>query len=176
MTEIIDRPRTLAPAMGRSENNQLRYDNHFREKKLSGDESCDLCKVADQHPLPLKIGGQTLEIAQKHIALIENSFPYTVYDGQEVIDHKMIVPKKHYAELKDFPPDVYSEYMGSLALIMQEFDQTFTRSPSNNGSSIKAHSHTHALKFGRLVEELSYSKNDGINLVRYRGEDWLHPL
>lgn len=176
MTEIIDRPRTLAPAIGRSEATQARYNEHWLQKSLSGDTSCDLCRTAEEKPRAIKIGGKTLELVEKHIALVDNDYPYVVYDGYEVFEHRMVVPKSHHAELKDFFPEEYAGYMGAMAIIMQEYDLTFTRSPQNNGSSIKGHLHTHAMKLGRRVEELSYSKNDGINLVRFKGEDWVHPL
>lgn len=176
MTEIIDRPRILQPAMGRSEESQARYEAHMQQKRETGDTSCDLCRVAIMPSLSNKIGSGVLEIAQKHISLVENRFPYAIFDGQEVLDHHMLIPKEHFGEFKDFSPEAYMEYMGSLAIIMQGYDLTFTRSPSSKGSSIKNHLHTHAMRFGRLIDGLSYSKNDGISLVRYKGEDWLHPL
>jgi hypothetical protein len=176
MTEIIDRPILLGSSMGRSQETQDLYEAHARMKQLTGDASCDLCRTANRQDISMKLGHGALEVIQNHITLVENDFPYAVYDGQEVLEHHMIIPKDHYAEAMDFPPETDEEFSKAYKVALKQYKLTFARNPESQGSSIKDHFHMHAMNFGRRVVALSYSLNDGISLVQYRGEDKLHPL
>jgi hypothetical protein len=80
------------------------------------------------------------------------------------------------SEAIDFPPEVDEEFSAIHKIALTKYQLTFTRTPESNGSSIKDHFHMHAMRFGRRVVAMSYSLNDGISLVQYRGEDKLHPL
>jgi hypothetical protein len=163
--------------MMRSAESQAQYDAHVAEKLRRGDTTCDICTGANERALPIKIGGKVLEIA--NIAKMENDFPYRVKDGQEVLDHHMLASKGHYAEIFDYPGDTLQDYVFSLAVSLHEsgqYSEAFIRTPESRGSSIKDHAHTHLVKMGRLVIAMEYSRNDGINLVQFEGEDKLHPL
>src|SRR5690606_219671 len=84
----------------RSTKEELQYHKYRRTQDESSCSFCTIRKESDQY---------VKETDQFRV--IRNRFPYSIWDGQSVIDHLMITPKKHTDNLGDVDSDGASEYL-----------------------------------------------------------------
>ncbi len=102
-------------------------------------EECAFCGIKD---------GQKAFVKQyKDFVVIRNSFPYTYWDGLDVIDHLMIIPVEHTDTLADLPEHVAKEYLQILGEYEQAGYSSYARAPSSLIKSV-VHHHTHLIKSG----------------------------
>jgi diadenosine tetraphosphate (Ap4A) HIT family hydrolase len=90
--------------------------------------------------------------------LVENIFPYDIWDDQGVSSHVMLVPKRHVESLGDLNPEELVEYSGLLG----EYDKLgysiYARSFKNVSKSVP-HQHTHLIKLdGKEISFMLYNK------------------
>lgn len=74
-----------------------------------------------------------------------NEFPYATWDGFEVGDHLMIIPKRHIGSLEDFMPAEQNEFFALLRQYESAHYSVYSRAPTNAGRTV-THFHTHLLK------------------------------
>ena len=116
--------------------------NRYREylKKQIG---CVFCQIPDS----IYIKNVTEE--NESFWILKNEFPYAVYDGGKVVDHLMIVPKKHIEGISNLTEH---EQKGLIELLIKYelLGYSFmARCPNDNGKTI-AHQHTHLIKTTEL--------------------------
>lgn len=119
----------------RSRKEELHYRKHRRSQRVSSD--CQFCIIQKGNP--------QLIAATKHFKLLHNIFPYSLWDGQAVESHLMIVPKRHVDSLAKLPKESSSEYLKLLGKYEKLGYNSYARAP---GSTIKSvvHQHTHLIK------------------------------
>jgi diadenosine tetraphosphate (Ap4A) HIT family hydrolase len=120
---------------GRSTTNDRAYQSY--RKKLTG---CIFCKI--DHP------DNTVKKIVEELSdfwVIKNTFPYDVFDSIKVVDHLLIVPKKHIegiAELTKRERIILIELISKYEAMGYS---TMARHPGSQAKSI-AHQHTHLIK------------------------------
>lgn len=90
---------------------------------------------------------QTVREAE-YFWIAKNIFAYSLWEGLDVQEHLMVVPKKHRDSLHHFTPAELREYSELVAEYDERGYSTYTRSSLNVSKSV-AHQHTHLLKLGQ---------------------------
>ena len=116
----------------RSRKEEFKYRN-YRKQTLT--DVCEFCSP---------LSDQLVKTTSK-FKIIRNKFPYSVWDGQTVVDHLMIVPKKHTDTVADFTDQMVVDFHRVLQDYEQQGYNTYLRAPSSKIKSIH-HQHTHLLK------------------------------
>jgi diadenosine tetraphosphate (Ap4A) HIT family hydrolase len=116
----------------RSRKEELEYRAY---RKKTDTSVCEFCKsLPDQ-----------IIMTTGQFKVIRNKFPYTIWDGQTVIDHLMIVPKTHTDTVADFSDDMIKDYFRIVKEYETQGYNTYARAPVSKIKSI-GHQHTHLLK------------------------------
>lgn len=94
----------------------------------------------------------------KHFKIVQNIFPYTLWDSQTVDDHLIISPVKHTDTLSDLSEKAAKEFVDLIGEYESKGYSVYARAPGNVTKSI-AHQHTHLIKLsGHKVRFLVYLK------------------
>lgn len=115
--------------------NEKNYINHRRNKQNDG---CDFCKLVTD-------GGDQVVSEQKHCMVIKNLFSYDIWDDCGVIEHLMIIPKKHTDSLSSLTTAERNDYWQTLTDFEDRGYSLYARAPSNGNKSV-VHQHTHLIK------------------------------
>ena len=118
----------------RSRKEHITYRNHLASRK---DSSCEFCKITKKSKQHVYEG--------KYFKVIRNIFAYSLWDGQSVDHHLMLVPKKHVDSLKDLPDAAAVEYVRLVSKYEQEGYNIYARASVSVIKSI-VHQHTHLVK------------------------------
>jgi diadenosine tetraphosphate (Ap4A) HIT family hydrolase len=118
----------------RSRKEQIYYKKYLKTVDKSVCVFCEIKKGSDQ-----------LLSVTKHFKVIKNIFPYSIWDGQKVVDHLMVTPKKHTDSIKDMPDSQKVEYVNLIELYEQKGYNIYARAPVSKMKSI-VHQHTHLIK------------------------------
>lgn len=155
----------FVPAIGRTIETQKRYMQHLQRKHETGDTSCDLCSsierqdVTGAHPT---LGDSAIRLTNDYFTLIDNDFPYEIYDGQQVLTHHMLVPREHVdydtvqrdKKLRHEFADAEYEL---LQLSLGAYGTNMARASSSVASSIRQHAHKHFFITGSPIIEQRFS-------------------
>jgi diadenosine tetraphosphate (Ap4A) HIT family hydrolase len=119
---------------GRTEAEDLRY-----QKRRAQQVGCPFCQIGDQ--------SEDREILEENQAfwLIRADFPYAVFFGNEVVDHLLIVPKKHVEGIAGLTADERRVLIEMISRYEAKEYLFFGRSPNDSTKSV-AHQHTHLIK------------------------------
>ncbi len=122
----------------RSRKEEKRYA-HYRRHEVPK-VGCQFCAITpDSHQFRQEF---------KSFYVIENIFPYSMWDGQGVTDHLLVIPKRHTDTIADFSRDEAVEYVNILASYESNGYDVHARGPASNRKSV-VHQHTHFLKLDR---------------------------
>lgn len=119
----------------RTRQDEKRYALH--RKTVHTKTDCIFCEYQEDSPYFLH---QT-----KSFKIIKNQFPYTQWDGQGVLDHIMIVPKKHTDTLSDLTSHEAIEFVELVSSYEIRGYSVYSRSPGSTRKTI-FHQHTHLIK------------------------------
>ena len=91
----------------------------------------------------------------KHFVLVENLFPYQIWDGFEVEKHLLLIPKRFTETISDFLPAERKEYFEILSKYEAMGFSIYARAAQNVRKTVK-HQHTHliTLNYDRRVNWL----------------------
>lgn len=93
-----------------------------------------------------------------HFIIIRNIFPYSQWDGHDVVDHLLIVPKQHTDRLNTLPAEAAQEYLNLVSEYEDKDYSFYGRAPHSARKSIE-HQHTHLIKIaGKHRNLLVYSQ------------------
>lgn len=81
----------------------------------------------------------------KSFKVIRNIFAYSIWDGQVVTDHLLVIPKRHTDSLGGFSPSEAAELLKTLDGYEKEGYNVYARAPSSTIKSV-VHQHTHLIK------------------------------
>lgn len=116
----------------RSRRELLRYQAH---RKRVSPSVCEFCALPKEQVL--QTTGQFM--------IIKNRFPYSIWDGQTVVDHLMVVPKKHTDTLVSFNSSMLIDYFDILKKYEAQGYNVHARAPSSKIKTV-VHQHTHLIK------------------------------
>lgn len=106
----------------------------------------------------LKPGDKQVLRQTKHFKIVQNIFPYTLWDSQTVDDHLTISPIKHTDTLSDLSEKAAKEFVDLIGEYESNGYSVYARAPGNVTKSI-THQHTHLIKLsGHKVRFLMYLK------------------
>lgn len=77
--------------------------------------------------------------------VIRNIFGYSIWDGQKVADHLMIVPHMHTDAIANFTDEMILEIHKLIAKYEQDGYNLYARAPLSKIKSV-LHQHTHLIK------------------------------
>ena len=91
----------------------------------------------------------------ENFVLIENLFPYQIWDGFEVEKHLLLIPKRFTETISDFSPAEKEEYFEILSKYEARGFSIYARAAQNVRKTVK-HQHTHLiiLNYNRRVRWL----------------------
>ncbi len=137
--------------MTRSREIQKRYIKESISKKK---KDCSFCAFSISD-------GQVIK-EYKHFWLVKNIYPYIAWDGCEVTEHNMLVPKRHMLSLSKLHQDEAAEYVKIINDAEGNGYSLYTRSNSNITKSIP-HVHTHFIKIAdKRIKSLFYIRKPHI--------------
>ncbi len=116
---------------GREEREYIRY------RKTHHPKGCPFCNIK-------RSDGQHIK-SYKYFTVIRNIFPYSLWDGQGVVDHLMVTPKKHTDRLSGQPDAAAIEYVRIVEKYELDGYNVYTRTFKSSSKSV-AHYHTHLIK------------------------------
>lgn len=112
------------------------YEHHRKSTKPS---TCNFCRF--------HIGDGEVVREAKHFWIVENIFGYDLWDGLDVNEHLMVVPKAHKDSIAHFSPIELKEYAILLAEYEKDGYSIYARAPQNKSKTIP-HQHTHFMRLG----------------------------
>lgn len=118
----------------RTEEDQAAYE--LFKQTYKGD--CAFCDMPEREPTQVLETNDTMMVVQ-------NVFPYAIWDSFEVGDHRMVVPKRHIGSLDAFSDDERNDYFDLLRRYEAAHYSIYSRAPSNTFRTIY-HLHTHLIK------------------------------
>lgn len=77
--------------------------------------------------------------------MVDNLFPYEIWDGHQVADHLMITPKRHVEGMAEFDAAERQEVIELLAKYEAQGYSIYARAPLNKQKTVP-HQHTHLIK------------------------------
>ncbi len=122
-----------AGPLTRTRKSQKKYKEHLAIPS----EGCDFCKF--------ELGIDPVIKEFKHSWLVNNIYGYDFWDGVEVAEHLLLLPKRHHTKLDEFSESESKELMRLLAQYEQEGYSVYWRAPQNITRSV-AHHHIHLIK------------------------------
>ncbi len=117
------------------------YDRHMNTR---GD-ACDFCNIDKQTVL-----------SQKALFwVINNLFPYALWDDIPVADHLLMVPKQHIEAIGEFNDDERKEFFELVDEYEQDGYSIYARAPRNQAKSV-IHQHTHLIKIDETKPPINH--------------------
>lgn len=126
----------------RSANKRYSPSKSLDELK-SGLRRCPFCHAAD-----LKIK-QTNALSY----VIHNIYPYHYWEFMGVVDHLLIVPKRHVESLSELSNNEKLEIMNMIAMYEQDGYNVYARTATNSIKTVP-HQHTHLIKTNNKLARL----------------------
>lgn len=118
----------------RSRKEYITYEKHRKRVEPNVCEFCQISKGDDQFVEQFQF-----------FKVIKNIFPYSIWDGQNVADHLMVVPLKHTDNLSNMSVKEKVEYVDILQKYESRGYNIYARAPVSIRKSI-IHQHTHLIK------------------------------
>lgn len=89
--------------------------------------------------------------------IVDNIFPYAVWDGCHVSEHMLLVPRRHVESLRELTTDESAEYLGLVSDLEAQGYAIYSRPAGSAGKSIP-HQHTHLIKINNVrIKTLYYN-------------------
>lgn len=142
----------------RSRKEELHYRRHQADlKKIQKtNQSCAFCIINSN-------SSQFIE-ETKNFRVIKNIFPYSIWDGELVDSHLMVIPKRHTDKLGSLPLSAGNEFLRLIDKYENTGYNLYARSP---GSKIKTvfHQHSHLIRpLGKRRKFILFAKKPYIRI------------
>src|SRR3990167_7791088 len=105
--------------------------------------ACEFCKFTPKSKQVLK--------NLKHFWIVDNVFGYDMWDSSGVVEHIMLVPKRHIESISQLNSNENQEFIDNLGLYEKKGYSIYARSHSNSRKSV-AHQHTHFIKTDNKIK------------------------
>lgn len=111
-------------------------------------------------------GGPQYVGESEYCLIITNVFGYDIWDGCGVVEHMMIIPKRHVASLDELTSDEKLDYVTLAAKYEADGYSLYARSPGNVTKSA-IHQHMHLIKTDNTRKKwMIYIRKPHIRLAR----------
>lgn len=119
--------------------------HHYRKTKKqyaaynAGDKAtsgCTFCK---------EVSGEKVIFENNTMFVIPNRVSYDMFEGRRVIDHLMVIPKRHSESLSDFTDEEKLDQMAIAGSYESRGYNVYARGVASISRSV-AHQHTHLIK------------------------------
>lgn len=127
-----------------------KMERHYvlHRKQLTHD-GCDFCDFAPQHTQVIK--------EYDHFWVVKNIFPYAVWDGCRVVEHNLVVPKRHVTSISQYDNVEKVEYMDIVSAWEGDGYCLYSR-PHGGITKSMPHQHTHLIKIeNKRIKSLVYN-------------------
>jgi len=131
-------------AATRSRKEEKTYKSHL--KKIFNNE-CAFCTINKNSEQFIR--------ASHSFKIIHNIFPYSFWDGQKVVDHLMVVPKKHVDNLGHMTDKEKVEFIDIIESYERQGYNVYARAPASAIKSV-VHQHTHLIKTAGAPKRLVF--------------------
>ncbi|MGB4762539.1 MAG: HIT domain-containing protein [Candidatus Saccharimonas sp.] len=108
-----------------------------KNRKAEVGQACPFCGMNPGHPQFVR--------ETKHLKVLRNRTPYSLWDDQGVLDHLMIIPKVHTDKLGDLTPEGAAEFIRLVGEYETQGYALYAR-PLGSASRSVAHQHTHLIQ------------------------------
>jgi diadenosine tetraphosphate (Ap4A) HIT family hydrolase len=115
--------------MFRNRKSHKRYDKHNQV-------GCPFC---ESYKKPRLIKATT------HAQVVKSDFPYDFWEGKDVLEHLMVLPKRHVASLQELKDEELLDVMKLIAEYEADNYNVYARGVANATRSV-VHQHTHLIK------------------------------
>jgi len=125
----------------RTRKEMMRYHKHLKQKDPG---VCDFCGLDKNDKRVIE---QT-----KDFQVINNIFPYTIWDAQGVNDHLMIIPLQHIEGLESLTDGQKIQFVDLVAKYEKKGYNIYARAQFSAVRSI-VHQHTHLIKTTGIIKK-----------------------
>jgi len=138
----------------RSRKEHLTYQTYITKVK-----NCEFCKLTADDPVFVS--------ESKYFYVVRNKFPYSYWDIQPVIEHLLLIPKKHTDSLSKLPKEAAVEFVDTISKYEKNGFGVYARTPGSVQKSI-AHQHTHLIKTDKNTRHtfILYSRRPYLRFIR----------
>lgn len=120
---------------------------NYRYSKLPRSKNCAFCKIVP--------GNKQFVEENQTMKVLRNRFSYSIWDGQGVIDHLMIVPKRHANNIGELKAEESLDYLNLVSQYETNGYNLYTRTPKSSIKSI-SHHHTHLIKLDNKNKRIMF--------------------
>ena len=120
----------------------------YKEFLKENERQCTFCLLKDNNEIAGKIKTEF-----KHFYIIKNKFPYLTWENREVIDHLLLIPKKHFIGMDEMDIEMQSELIKIIA-IYEKNKYSLYEKCLVKGIRTVPHWHMHLIK----VKQVSINK------------------
>lgn len=138
----------------RNRKHQKAYDTYRFDNPPAG---CQFCELAS--------GTSHIRRTYQLFWVIDNLFPYFIWDGSHTGEHLLLIPKRHIDSIAHFTPSERKEYVAILAEFEANGYSIYARAAQNKRKSV-VHQHTHLIEVGKPIKTQVFIKKPHINIVR----------
>ena len=139
------RPKLQSGPLVRTRKMERHYVSH---RGVRGDH-CDFCHFSLE-------SSQTRR-EYDHFWLVENIFPYALWDGCRVTEHLLLSPKRHIESLSELTPQESTEYVQIISGMEDEGYAVYAR-PANSAAKSVPHQHSHFIRIdNKKIKTLYYN-------------------
>lgn len=157
-------PTVIGTCLARTPETQAQYEAYIAEQRLL---------YGTHAPCPfetLNSDDESIMSEEATALALRNKFPYNVYDGQKVVEHLLVIPKRHVRALGELSLREKDDYWALLTKYEELGYSSMTRSPANHARSVRGHVHTHQFLYGPLLIAQHFDREQHINATRFAGE------
>jgi diadenosine tetraphosphate (Ap4A) HIT family hydrolase len=115
-----------------------------KHKDAVTNSTCPFCVLDGR---PVLTDAETMRV-------FTNKFPYEYWDNQGVIEHLLLVPKRHVESLSELTDAEKVEAMNLMAQYEAQGYSVYWRSKANTARSV-SHQHTHLIKVDNVSPHLA---------------------
>lgn len=138
----------------RSRKEVRQYKRYSKAKPVT---TCQFCTVTTDKK---EYAGET-----KHFWILNNIFPYSFWDSQDVKEHLLIAPKKHTDTISSFMTEESAEFMDLLKKYEASGYNIYARAPQSAIKTVE-HQHTHLIKPGGKIRKfVLYVKKPHLRVI-----------
>lgn len=121
---------------------------YFRYKRTHAHKKgCDFCVIDKSFEHFVR--------ETKSFKVIKNIFPYSAWDDQDVVEHLLVVPKRHVVTLDELSGPEAIEYIGIIASYESKGYNVYLRAPQSSIKSVP-HQHAHFIKPGKRTHKVMF--------------------
>ena len=138
----------------RKRRHQKVYAKHTKAAKKA--DACQFCEIDQSYPQFVNKG--------QHFKIIQNIFPYDVWDGMRVSEHLLLIPTTHTENLGTLEPAAKLEFVELISKYEVQGYDVYARSLSVVRSV--PHQHTHLIKTtGKTIRGTVYLKRPYTTII-----------